>query len=434
MKPRSVSSHCPQSSTINASFAVPPLIAGRGAIVGNGDSDEAGELEADAGADGSALGDAAFAVADSSGAGAAVSSGGGDVRSGAGVSSATACGAGCDRGDNRIQAASAAIAITARRATIDVDEAAPRRRRDFFGTTGLLRHRSNCSCMSDQLATALDGVRVVALATNIPGPLAAARLRALGATVTKIEPIAGDPLHHAAPRWYAHICAGIEIVALNPRDPGERERLHERVRDADVLITTMRESALARLDLDWEKLHAAAPRTIHVAVVGEGPPHADRAGHDLTYQAKAGLISPPAMPRTLVADLAAAERVVSAILAALLLRARDGVGIRTDVAIVDAALEFNAPLRFGLTGATDSLGGGLPAYNLYRASDGWIAVAALEAHFAERLRDVLQIETLDTESLRDAFSRRTLVQWEALAEEADLPLAAVPVWDDVCAN
>jgi alpha-methylacyl-CoA racemase len=278
--------------------------------------------------------------------------------------------------------------------------------------------------MTDALATALDGVRVVALATNIPGPLAAARLHAMGASVTKLEPLAGDPLESASPRWYAEICTGLDVVRINPREPQERAALHERVCDADVLLTTMRGSALARLGLDWETLHRTAPRIIHVAVVGESAPYEDRAGHDLTYQARAGLLSPPAMPRTLVADLAAGERIVSAVLAALVLRARTGLGLRTDVAIVDAAMEFNAPLRYGLTGAQDVLGGGLPAYNLYRASDGWIAVAALEAHFMDRLRAELRIETLDTPALRDAIARRTVAQWEELAAAADLPLAA----------
>ena len=35
---------------------------------------------------------------------------------------------------------------------------------------------------------ALDGMRAVSLAVNVPGPTAAARLVALGASVTKVEP------------------------------------------------------------------------------------------------------------------------------------------------------------------------------------------------------------------------------------------------------
>jgi alpha-methylacyl-CoA racemase len=278
--------------------------------------------------------------------------------------------------------------------------------------------------MTDALSAALEGVRVVALATNIPGPLAAARLRALGARVTKLEPLAGDPLESASPRWYEEICKGLDVQRINPRDEPGRSALHTLVRESDVLVTTVRASALARLGFDWESLHAAAPRLIHVAVTGEGPPHEDRAGHDLTYQAHAGLLSPPAMPRTVLADLAAAERVVSAVLAALVLRARTGEGVRAGVAIVDAAMEFNAPLRYGLTGENDVLGGALPAYNLYQASDGWIACAALEHHFMERLRAQLHLETVDAPSLRAAFARHPIAYWEALAASHDLPLAA----------
>ncbi len=45
----------------------------------------------------------------------------------------------------------------------------------------------------------LDGVTVVSLAVNLPGPLATARLAQLGADVTKVEPPAGDPLAVGAP-------------------------------------------------------------------------------------------------------------------------------------------------------------------------------------------------------------------------------------------
>ena len=40
----------------------------------------------------------------------------------------------------------------------------------------------------------LNGVRILSLAINLPGPLAASRLAALGATVIKVEPPSGEPL------------------------------------------------------------------------------------------------------------------------------------------------------------------------------------------------------------------------------------------------
>lgn len=273
--------------------------------------------------------------------------------------------------------------------------------------------------------TLLDGITIVALATNIPGPLAASRLSALGARVIKVEPPHGDALELAAPRWYAQLCAGQHVVRHDLRAPDAQASLRELLVDADVLLTTMRAQALARLQLDWPTLHAAYPRLCHLALFGEAPPHDDRAGHDLTYQARAGLITPPHMPPTLIGDLAAAEHSVSQTLAALLHRERTGEATRADVGIVDAAHAFAAPLTFGLTTAIGALGGALATYRLYPAQDGWIALAALEPHFVDRLRAMLGTDALDAQSLEEIFRTRDADAWEALAERNDVPLAAV---------
>ena len=82
--------------------------------------------------------------------------------------------------------------------------------------------------MYESIARALDGLTVVALATNIPGPLAAANLRAMGARVVKIEPLRGDALEFASPAWYADIVAGMEIEKLDLRDARDLERIFER--------------------------------------------------------------------------------------------------------------------------------------------------------------------------------------------------------------
>jgi crotonobetainyl-CoA:carnitine CoA-transferase CaiB-like acyl-CoA transferase len=67
----------------------------------------------------------------------------------------------------------------------------------------------------------------------------------------------------------------------------------------------------------------------------------------------------------------------------------------------------------------------LPAYNVYPAREGWIAVAALEPHFAQRLQVMLGIERLDAQTVRAAFAQRSAQEWETLAQDHDLPLAAV---------
>lgn len=265
----------------------------------------------------------------------------------------------------------------------------------------------------------------MAAATNVPGPIAAARLAELGASVCKVEPLRGDPLEAAAPRWYARLRERLEVVRLDLSAAQDRQSLHERVAGADVLITAMRARALERAGISWELLRDRHPRLVHVAIVGESAPHRDRAGHDLTYQARAGLLSPPAMPRTLIGDLASAERAVSATLAALIARERDGQGRCIEIGIVDSAQEFAAPLRYGLTTPDGALGGGLATYGVYRASDGWVAVAALEPHFIEGLRDILGTQAVDADSIAAAIARRPAKEWVRLAQAHDVPLAEI---------
>jgi alpha-methylacyl-CoA racemase len=279
--------------------------------------------------------------------------------------------------------------------------------------------------MNDALVDALEGISVVALTTNIPGPVAAARLRALGARVTKIEPTRGDPLEMAASTWYAQLSTGIQTVRLNFAEHGAHAALESHLMNADLLLTAMRARSLERIGLQWEKVHARFPRLSMISLTGEAPPHDDRAGHDLTYQARAGTIAAPAMPRALVGDMAAAERIVSVALAALLKRARTEKGSFANVSIVDCARDFAAPYAHGLTREGGSLGGGLPVYDIYPAEDGWVAVAALEPHFVERLQALLGVGEITREALRDALVRRSAREWERLGEEHDVPIAAI---------
>lgn len=268
-------------------------------------------------------------------------------------------------------------------------------------------------------------LRVLALVTNIPGPLAAAALARDGAQVVKVEPPAGDPLAAASPAWYDAMTDGVDVVRLDLRRDDARARVEEMLARSDVLITAMRAGALERLGLDWPQLHARYARLCHVAIVGEAAPNDDRAGHDLTYQAQAGLVRPPAMPLSVFADLFAAERAVAAAYRALFERSRTGEGTRIEVAIADGAAQLADPMRYGLTAANGPLGGALPVYRLYKSTDGWIALAALEPHFQARLVEALEIESLDVAALTARFAQQPGAYWDDLARRHDLPLCAV---------
>jgi len=106
-------------------------------------------------------------------------------------------------------------------------------------------------------------------------------------------------------------------------------------------------------------------------------------------------------------------------------RDRDGKGAAIAVPLAEAAAFLAQPLAEGLTSIGSLLGGGLAAYNLYEARDGWIAVAALEPHFARRLGEALGLETLTAEGLAARFATESAEHWERWARTLDLPLVAV---------
>jgi crotonobetainyl-CoA:carnitine CoA-transferase CaiB-like acyl-CoA transferase len=271
----------------------------------------------------------------------------------------------------------------------------------------------------------LAGIEVVTLAPNVPGPVAASRLRDLGAHVTKIEPPSGDMLSRGAPRWYAELHRDCTVERIDLKSPEGREAFDARLGRADVLLTSSRLSALERLGLGWGAIHARYPELVHVAIVGYPPPDDERSGHDLNYVSELGLVDPPAMPRTLIADLAGAERAVSATLGLLLRRARGGGAAQEFVSLRDAAVIFAEPLVHGMTTEAGMLGGSTGIYRLYRARDGWVAVGALEPHFAARLGRLLGSPTCLPEELSPVFTRKTVAEWVEWGAQNDLPVSAV---------
>lgn len=304
--------------------------------------------------------------------------------------------------------------------------------------------------------TVLRGVNVLSLAPNLPGPIAARRLADMGAKVTKIEGPAGDLMAQAAPKYYEWLCEAQEVVALNLKEEADRGTLQELLSTCDVLITSSRPAALARLGLAWDELHAAYPRLCQVAIVGHSGDDADLAGHDLTYQAHAGTLLPPAMPTVPVADLAGAELAVQAALALLLGRnagagsagqraggqgtegqsaeeqcnaTAAGGGGYHEVALADAAEAFAMPAQFGLSAPGGLLGGALPGYRIYEAAPAGgapthVAFAALEPHFMARAMQLLGVDGTE-EQFAATFKTKTAAEWESWGIEQDVPIAEV---------
>ena len=260
-------------------------------------------------------------------------------------------------------------------------------------------------------------MRIVTLAQNVPGPVAVARLVQRGARAIKIEPPSGDQLAGICPSWYDEVHRGVDVERLDLKSADGKARLHTLLSATDILIASQRPAALARLGLDAAALARDLPALRHLNIVGEiaNPEHA---GHDLTYLAQHGLLG-HAMPLTLIADMVGAERAYTAAIELM----HEPPGSSCVVGLADAIHDLAAPLRHGLTRPGGHLGGGNPAYRVYPAREGTIAVAALEPHFRARLYELLGLH--DGSDPSGTFMTRTAAEWESWARQHDLPLVAV---------
>ena len=285
----------------------------------------------------------------------------------------------------------------------------------------------------------LHGLRILSLALNLPGPAALMRCRRMGATCTKVEPPAGDPMGHYNQEAYAHLHEGVKVLQADLKTPQGQDAVHRELARADVLLTSFRPSALHKLGLGWKELHARYPTLSQVAIVGSPGARAEEPGHDLTYLAENGLVPGLELPATLYADMAGSLMASEAVLQAAMRKheryAGSGdphpEGLYLEVALSDAAGYLALPRRWGLTQPSGSVGGAHAGYGVYRCKDGRVAVAALEPHFAAALcaaagvagADMKAMFAQDTHAAVAAFfASRTGEELDRLAVEKDLPI------------
>jgi crotonobetainyl-CoA:carnitine CoA-transferase CaiB-like acyl-CoA transferase len=278
----------------------------------------------------------------------------------------------------------------------------------------------------------------LSLALNLPGPAALMRCARMGATCTKLEAPAtpphssADPMALYSPGAYREMHHGVTVLQAHLKTDAGRAALHSELERTDVLLTSFRPSALAKLGLDWDALRARYPQLSMVQIVGAAGARADEPGHDLTYLAEAGLVMGTEMPPTLYADMGGALMASEAVLQVMLARAQTGVGQVMEVALADAAAWLAQPRGWGLTTPDGDVGGAHAGYRIYPCADGRVAVAALEPHFAARLCAAAGLPPHgDAPALRAPathrafahfFAMRTRAELDALAREQDIPL------------
>ena len=212
------------------------------------------------------------------------------------------------------------------------------------------------------------GLLVVDLTRVLAGPFCTLVLAELGARVIKVEnPEGGDDSRHFVPSWqgksayYLSLNRGKESIALNLKEPRDREMLLALVRAADVLVENYRPGTLDNLGLGYDVLSHENPRLVHASISGFGQtgPWRNKPAYDMIVQALGGLMSltgfaggPPTKAGTSIADLSAGLYTTIGIASALYQREKTGVGTKVDVAMLDSLLSLleHGIMRYMATG------------------------------------------------------------------------------------
>jgi alpha-methylacyl-CoA racemase len=307
------------------------------------------------------------------------------------------------------------------------------------------------------MAGPLKGLKVLDFTTLLPGPFATLILADLGADVLKINSGSRpDLLTFMQPflpgsslsAVHAYLARGKRSMALNLKHPAAIEVIHRLLQNYDILIEQSRPGVMKKFGLDYQSLEKVNPRLIYCSITGYGQnsPLAQRAGHDINYLARSGVMSysgksksGPSLYGMQIADAASgSNNAVIAILAAVISRIASGQGQHLDISMTDGVISFNA-----IVGASFLVDGKQPRpegwmlnggslYDFYETSDGqYLSVGCVEPKFFDTFCEVIEREDLkpsginpeNLENVKDEI--RTIIrsksrdEWKELFNKKD---------------
>ncbi len=205
----------------------------------------------------------------------------------------------------------------------------------------------------------LTGYRIVDLSQVLSGPAATMLLADQGAEVIKVEPLTGDITRKlgvggdAMSTFFLNANRGKRGIALDIKTKEGSEVVSRLIKTADVLVQNFRPGVMDKLGFGLDSVRALRDDIIYVSISGFGDqgPYANKRVYDPVVQALSGLTEiqadaedgRPRMVRTVIPDKTTALTAAQAITAALLGRARTGIGQHVEIAMLNATIAYLWP-------------------------------------------------------------------------------------------
>ena len=339
---------------------------------------------------------------------------------------------------------------------------------------------------TEEKPSALPHIKVLDLSRVLAGPWCTQMLADLGADVVKVErPQEGDDTRHWGPPFlqdkdgndtthatYFTACnRNKRSVTIDMAKPEGQALIRQMAAQSDVVVENFKVGGLAKYGLDYEHLKTLNPRLIYCSITGFGQdgPYAERAGYDLMIQAMSGMMSITGNPEgtpgggplrvgVALTDLFTGVYACSAILAAIEVRHRTGLGQYIDMALLDVGMTILANQAAGFlnTGKVPQRQGNshpsLVPYQSLATLDGAMLLAVGNdgqfarfceaagqtqwAHDARFATNTLRVTNRDAliPQIEAVTRTKTTAQWVALLEDKAVPCGPINAVDEAFAD
>lgn len=299
---------------------------------------------------------------------------------------------------------------------------------------------------------ALENVKILDFTTLLPGPYATMVLADFGAEVIKISSkskhdlvLEAEPKVEGISQNQLWLNRNKSTISLNLKSKEAVEIVKELAKDADVVVEQFRPGVMKSLGLSYEDIKEVNPEIIYCSITGYGQdgPMANRAGHDINFLAKSGILASsgrkeegPVLYSTQLGDLASgASNAIIGILLALNYKNKTGKGQYIDISMMDGLIPLNSLYGNGYLGGGalptpegDFLNGG-SCYDFYRTKDDrFISVGSLEPKFwqiftkaidREDLKDKSAYDASIKEEIKSRIKEKTFKEWMDIFNELD---------------
>lgn len=321
----------------------------------------------------------------------------------------------------------------------------------------------------------LEDILVIDLSQFLSAPSATLRLADLGARVIKVErPVIGDICRqlyvsnvslNGESSIFRAINRNKESFQADLKNELDKKRVLKLIEQADVLVHNFRPGVIERLGFDYETIKKVNPSIVYGEISGYGAegPWKAKPGQDLLVQSLSGLTwlngnegNGPTPVGLAIVDILSGAHLVQGILAALLKKAKTGIGTKVSVSMLESIIDFQfesittfyhdggqPTIRPASNSAHAYLGA---PYGVYKTQNGYLALAMGAIPFLGELLGCKELENYPEPASwfteRDEIKRilanhlgtDTTEKWLSILEPADIWCADIMDWGKLFAH